>query len=142
MKRVSVFVALLAAVAFIAHPRAQAAQGRLIAIEGTDQMKFSVTSITAKPGELLHVQLKGVGTMPKIAMSHNFVLLKQGVDPLAFANAADKKADIIASTPHLVGAGETADVTFKAPTKPGTYTYICTFPGHAAAGMKGTLTVK
>jgi uncharacterized cupredoxin-like copper-binding protein len=26
--------------------------------------------------------------------------------------------------------------------KPGTYTFLCTVPGHAAGGMKGTLTVK
>jgi azurin len=158
MKRVSVFVAFLAAVAFMAHPMAQAAkpaagQGRLIEIEATDQMKFSVTTITAKPGELLHVRLKAVGTMPKIASAHNFVLLKAGVDALAFANdsimagapanyiAASKKNQVIASTPQLVGAGETSDVTFKAPAA-GTYTYICSFPGHFASGMKGTLTVK
>jgi azurin len=48
---------------------------------------------------------------------------------------------IIAHT-GLAGAGETQDVTFKAPMKPGTYTYMCTFPGHFAVGMKGELVVK
>jgi uncharacterized cupredoxin-like copper-binding protein len=33
-------------------------------------------------------------------------------------------------------------VTFTVPKKPGVYTFICTFPGHFAGGMKGTLTVK
>lgn len=33
----------------------------------------------------------------------------------------------------------TLKVTFK---KAGKYAYLCTLPGHAAAGMKGTLTVK
>jgi plastocyanin len=32
--------------------------------------------------------------------------------------------------------------SFKADLKPGTYTYLCEVPGHFAAGMKGTLTVK
>jgi len=30
-------------------------------------------------------------------------------------------------------------VTFK---KPGKYSYLCTVPGHAAAGMKGVFTVR
>jgi outer membrane protein assembly factor BamB len=41
----------------------------------------------------------------------------------------------------LIGPGKTASlvVTFK---KKGTYRYICTVPGHAAAGMRGTFTVR
>jgi len=136
-----------------AAPAAAAGQGRLIEIDATDQMKFSVVAISAKPGELLHVRLKGVGTMPKMAMSHNFVLLKAGADATAFANdammaaatayiPAAKKALVLASTPGMVGGGEAADVTFKAPAAAGAYTYLCSFPGHFGAGMKGVLTVK
>ena len=40
----------------------------------------------------------------------------------------------------IIGHGATS--TFKATLKPGTYTFLCDVPGHAAAGMKGTLTVK
>jgi mono/diheme cytochrome c family protein len=40
----------------------------------------------------------------------------------------------------VVGKG--GDSTFQATLKPGTYTFLCDVPGHAAAGMKGTLTVK
>jgi plastocyanin len=40
----------------------------------------------------------------------------------------------------IVGHG--GDSTFTATLKPGTYTFLCDVPGHAAAGMKGTLTVK
>jgi uncharacterized cupredoxin-like copper-binding protein len=41
----------------------------------------------------------------------------------------------------LVQPGQTAKlvVTF---TKPGKYPYLCTVPGHAAAGLKGTFTVQ
>jgi azurin len=140
-----------------AKPAASAAKkagaaGRTVEITGGDDMKFSVTSITAKPGETLHVVLKSVGTVPKIAMAHNFVLLNAGVDPAKFSQEAmtardtdyvpaARKADIIAAT-KLAGPGETVEVTFKAPTKPGVYPYLCTFPGHYAAGMRGELTVK
>jgi azurin len=129
-----------------------AAAARTIVIEANDAMKFSVTQIQAKPGERLKVSLKIVGKMPKLAMGHNFVLLKEGVDPAAFANdavmagatdyiPAKRKADIITAT-KLGGGGETVETEFDVPTKPGTYTFICSFPGHFAAGMRGTLVVK
>jgi azurin len=126
--------------------------GRLVEMTGNDQMKFSVTSIRAKPGELLHVRLKSVGTLPKIVMAHNFVLLAKGTDATAFANAAAMaattayipaqfKAKVLAST-ALAGPGETVDVTFKAPAVAGQYVYLCSFSGHFLGGMKGTLVVK
>ena len=131
---------------------AAAPEGRLIELTGNDQMKYSLATITAKPGEMLHVRIKSIGTIPKAAMGHNFVLLAKGTDPKAFTNAAanvyatgyippEFKAKVLAST-TLVGPGESADVSFKAPTVAGTYTFLCSFPGHFLAGMKGTLVVK
>jgi len=125
---------------------------RTIEIEGTEQMKFSVPTINARPNERLRVVLKAIGTMPKMAMAHNFVLLTKDASPLEVNNAAltaretdfvppSMKDKIIAST-ALAGGGETVEVTFAAPAKPGTYTYLCTFPGHFTAGMKGDLIVK
>jgi azurin len=135
-------------------PAAKAAAGgaRTIEITASETMKYDVTEITAKPGEKLHVVLKAVGSMPKIAMGHNFVLLKTGTAPMDVSNAAfnaretdfvpaSMKDKILAST-KLAGGGETVDVTFTAPARPGKYDYLCTFPGHFAAGMKGVLTVK
>jgi azurin len=130
-----------------------AAKGaRTINMTGGDDMKYSLTTIEAKPGETLHVVLKSVGTIPKIAMAHNFVLLALTADPVEFTKAAmmaqateyvpqDQKAKIVAST-KLAGPGETVDVTFKVPAKAGSYPFLCTFPGHFAAGMKGQLVVK
>jgi azurin len=53
----------------------------------------------------------------------------------------DMKEKLVAYTP-LAGNGETVEVVFNAPSKAGSYNYICTFPGHYALGMKGTLIVK
>ena len=134
-------------------PAAAAAKGvRTIEIAGTEDMKYSLPTITAKPGEQLRVRLTAKGAMPKIAMAHNFVLLAKAADTLKFVNAAalarttdfippEMKAQIIAHT-TLAGAGETVEVTFKAPTAPGDYTYLCSFPGHFQTQMRGTLTVK
>jgi azurin len=131
---------------------APAGGARTIEIHAADDMKYDTTTITAKPGEQLHIKLTPKGTMPKIAMSHNFVLLKLGTDPAAFVNAGlnaratdfiapEQKAKVITNTP-LAGNGETVEITFKAPAVAGSYPYVCTFPGHFAAGMKGTLVVK
>ena len=132
--------------------KAPAGAVRTVEITGSETMKYDVTTITAKPGEKIRVVLKAVGAMPKIAMGHNFVLLKLGVSPLEVSNAAfnaratdfvpaEMKDKIIAAT-KLAGGGETVEVTFTVPTKLGTYDYLCTFPGHFSQGMKGTLTVK
>ena len=130
----------------------QAQAGRVVAITGTDAMKYSVTTITAKPGEKLTVKLTAQGAIPKVAMAHNFVLLAPKTDAAAFAQAGAMsrptdfippamKDKVLAAT-KLAGNGETVEVTFDAPKVPGVYTFICTFPGHFIAGMKGTLTVK
>jgi azurin len=125
---------------------------RAVPIEVGDNMKFSPTTITAKPGEQLRVVVKDVGQMAKVAMAHNFVLLKKGANPKDFvdksANARDTefiasavKDQVLANT-RLVGPGETAEVSFTAPRQAGDYTFLCSFPGHYALGMKGVLTVK
>lgn len=168
MKRL-LFVLVLASVAvWSARPAAYpitaslvqgaAAAGRLIevtALEKGGKFLFEPSVINAKNGETLHVRMKSVSTtmaaMPKMAMSHNFVLLKPGTAESAFVMSAimsgfpneylptDKK-DIVAST-SLAGTDETVDVTFKVPAA-GTYPFVCSFPGHWAGGMKGTLVAK
>ena len=133
--------------------KAPAAKGvRTIELTGGDDMKFNLTKIEAKPGETLRVVLKSIGTIPKVAMGHNFVLIKLGSDVAEFIKASmnasateyvpqDLKAQIVGAT-KLAGPAETVEVTFKVPAKAGSYPYLCTFPGHYAAGMKGELVVK
>jgi azurin len=128
-----------------------AATPRVITLSATEAMKFDPAAIQAKPGEKLHIVLKPTGTMPKMAMAHNFVILKPGSDYAAFANASATapptylapalKNQVLASTP-LASGGETVTADLTAPAKPGSYTFICTFPGHFASGMKGVLVVK
>src|SRR5262245_32776331 len=65
-----------------------AAGPRTVEITANDQMKFSVATIDAKAGEMLKVVLNNLGTLPKEAMGHNWVLLKKGTDVTAFATAA------------------------------------------------------
>ena len=115
-------------------------------------MKFDVASISAAPGESLKVVLTNASTLPKEVMGHNWVLLTAGTDPMAFAAAAvpeaangyipSKMKDKIVAVVGMLGPNETGEVTFKAPTAPGEYPFVCTFPGHGQIGMKGVLVVK
>ena len=130
-----------------------AAKGvRTVEIIGTDDMKFSVTAIPAKRGEQLRVRLISKGAMPKVAMAHNFVLLQKAASQVKFVTEGAQSRDtdfippsmkdqVIAAT-ALAGAGETVEVTFKVPNAAGDYPYLCSFPGHFQAGMRGMLNVK
>jgi azurin len=129
-----------------------AATVRTIEITVNDQMKYDVATINAKPGETIKIKLKAAGSMPKNIMAHNFVVLKKTADVNAFVTKAntsnttgymppDLKTQVIAAS-GLIGNGETTEITFKAPAAAGSYPYLCTFPGHYAAGMKGTLVIK
>lgn len=136
-----------------AKPAGAARTVELIASDTGGKYVFQPPTIDAKPGEQIRLVLKAVGTMPKMASAHNFVLLKAGTPIPAFVNegatagaatgyiAPARKDAVLAQTP-LAGAGETFEVTFTAPTTPGSYPYICTFPGHFLLGMRGMLVVK
>lgn len=131
---------------------ALAQEAKVIELKGLNSMEYDKVNITAKPGQKITIRLTTVSDFKPMAMSHNFVLLKQTADIKALVEASIKyseneyiapefKDQIIAYT-AMAGGGETVEVTFTAPTKPSKYMYICTFPGHFLAGMKGTLTVK
>ena len=125
---------------------------RTIDIIATDDMKYSVTTITASPGAQLRIRLQAKGVIPKVAMAHNVVILKPTTDILKLLKdgAPSRQTDfippammsqVIAKTP-FAGPGEAVQVIFTVPTKAGRYPFICTFAGHYQAGMKGTLIVK
>ncbi len=123
-----------------------------ITISANDDMKYDTDRIEAKPGQKLIVTLKNVGTAPKFSMGHNFIVLNKGTDLMKFVAAGSEfasagyiapalKGNVIAFT-QLLGPGESETISFRAPTLPGEYDFVCTFPGHAPVGMKGKLVVE
>jgi azurin len=152
MRVLAVFILLLSSALAAPVTSIAADPPRPVDIVATDDMKFSVTTVTARAGEQIRIRLIVKGAMPKIVMAHNVVVLKIGTDvtKLVTDGAPHRATDflpppmmdsVIARTP-LGGAGETVEVTFAAPAKPGRYPFICSFPGHYQAGMKGVLVVK
>jgi azurin len=117
-------------------------------IEVGDALKYSVTAIEASSDcESVTINLKHTGTLPAVAMGHNWVLTsssdfqsvaKAGVGaglPGNYLPADDPR--IIAST-KIIGGGESASVTFslEGMDAAGDYTFFCSFPGHWGI-MKG-----
>ena len=125
---------------------------KVVHLTGNDTMKFNLTTIEAAPGESMRVELKNIGKMPKQAMAHNFILLQPMPDTelnaigITASMAAPKylpkdMSKVIAHSTRMLGPGESEPIEFNAPTEPGEYPYICTFPGHFAT-MRGKLIVK
>lgn len=118
---------------------------------GSDSL-LQLNGITAEPGEKVRIRLTTRSQLPPANMAHNWLLLKMNADVQAFASAAlkakandyvpaDMTDQIIAQT-GLAAGGETMEVTFTVPDQTGKYDFLCTFPGHFAAGMRGVLTVE
>ncbi|WP_348760942.1 plastocyanin/azurin family copper-binding protein [uncultured Salinisphaera sp.] len=131
---------------------AMGASAQSFTLVGQNDLRYSKDHLTVAPGETVTVKLVNKSHLPAQAMAHNWVLLKAGADADAFDDAAQSAAandyfpksraqQVLAHT-DMVAGGESDTVRFTAPDKPGDYTYICTFPGHFAAGMKGVLTVR
>lgn len=132
-------------------------EGQMIGTAGTVETAQGdsyvlLESIDAQPGEEIRIRLITKSQLPPQAMSHNWVLLKMSADPAAFATAATAARDndyipsdmadqIIAHT-KMAGSGETVEVTFTVPEDTGDYPYLCSFPAHFSAGMKGMLNVQ
>jgi azurin len=126
-----------------------AAAPQVVHITGNDQMQYSVTAFEVQSGALVTVILENVGSMPKEAMGHDFVLLQSGSSVADFAQKAMTAKDngyIPADAPEmlehtrLLGPGESDTLTFTAPPA-GSYPYLCTFPGHFGV-MQGVMTSK
>jgi plastocyanin len=90
-----------------------------ISADPTGQLKFEQTSVTAKAGK------DTIDFTNDSPVGHNVQI-------------QDSSGKLLGGTKTITGSSATATVDLK----PGKYTFFCSVPGHEAAGMKGTLTVK
>ncbi len=88
-----------------------------LAASPTD-LAYDKTSLTSKPGKVT------IDFDNPAALEHDVAIEQDGKEIAASETLAEGKTSV------------TADLA------PGTYTFLCTVPGHAEAGMEGTLTVK
>lgn len=123
----------------------------VVQLTGDDSMHFNGVRFTVTSGQPVRIELKNIGQNPPAVMAHNVVVLKSGSDPEAFSFAAGQekaegylptalKQEVLAFT-AFAGPDDTVQATFTAPA-PGEYPFLCTFPGHFAAGMHGVMVVE
>ena len=133
-------------------PRAHAADACKLEISGNDLMQFDRQSLTVPATcKDITVTLHHTGKLAKDVMGHDWVLASTA-DLAAVATAGmsagiagnyiqpgDKR--VLAHT-SIIGGGETTSVTFTASVlkADGSYSYLCTFPGHSAL-MHGTFKI-
>jgi len=124
-----------------------------ITIVGKDNMRFDIEEFKVKPGQKVRLTLIVNSKIPAMAMSHNVAIVDLGTDVDKFAQksmlakdneyiASEYEDAVIANTAMIGGDSEPTTVEFTAPETSGEYVYLCTFPGHFMAGMKGVMIVE
>jgi azurin len=112
-----------------------------------EKLKYDVKSFSVSAGKKIELTFVNPDALP-----HNIVIVNPGsadkVANAAIAMGADGfKKDFIPESDDIIVYSkmlerrETQVFQFNAPTKPGDYQFICTFPGHAQI-MRGTMIVK
>ena len=108
-----------------------------VILNSNDQMKFDKKIIRVNASQKVTLTLNHNGRFPASSMGHNFVLIKKDVDVNEYAlrAAGARNSEYIPEGDNeiaytkMLGGGESDTITFDAP-EPGTYVFICSFPGH------------
>ncbi|MEP6917471.1 MAG: PVC-type heme-binding CxxCH protein, partial [Acidobacteriota bacterium] len=113
------------------------------------EMTFSQALITARAGQRVEITFSNTDDL-----QHNLVVFQRGnmaaYEKELFGSMNDAGAqargfvpdspNVLIASP-LLNAGESAVIAFDAPTEPGEYPYVCSFPGHWLM-MRGILKVE
>jgi plastocyanin len=99
-------------------PQAKGPGGTLNLIASKTQLAFNTTKLSSKPGKV--------------------TLNLDNPAPIPHDIGVKKGSQLLAVSPQIAASKTSITVDLA----PGTYEFLCTVPGHAQAGMQGTLTVK
>lgn len=102
------------------------------------EMAFDKKTLYAKAGQTVEIKLNNVDQMP-----HNLVVIQPGslaefgsvVDGFVTSPDAEKMGYVpnsryVLGATEMLGPATSGSVVFTLPDKPGTYPFVCTFPGH------------
>jgi azurin/glucose/arabinose dehydrogenase len=117
-----------------------------VSVQGVEGLKFSLGSFEVKAGSRVKLDFANTSDM-----MHNLVVVKPGagqkVGEAALRLGLDgqkldyvPKSDDVLFNTSLLEPQKVQSIYFVAPTTPGEYQYVCTFPGHYLS-MQGTMRV-
>jgi azurin len=111
---------------------------RALTIEAGKNLSYTVRSFTVRAGEPIKLTLLNPDVVP-----HNWALIKPGslarvgdlvnkiiAEPDAATRHYIPRTDDVLVYTDIVGPQDQFAISFRAPTTPGRYPYLCTFPGH------------
>lgn len=114
------------------------ADARTVKMEAGKNLSFETRSFKVKPGEAIALKFVNPDVVP-----HNWALIKPGklqtVGDLANRLISDPEAAVMQYVPRtddvlaytdIVDPNAEFTIYFRAPSEPGRYPYLCTFPGH------------
>ena len=120
-----------------------------ITISGNDTMQFDIKNFDVTAGNKVKIIFKNPD-----ATQHNLVFVEPGAveevgmagnemakDPKGLSKGFIPESDKILHHTKLLDPDTAEVLRFIAPTEPGTYPYLCTFPGHWII-MKGEMIVR
>jgi putative heme-binding domain-containing protein len=121
---------------------------RQLDIAAGTNLSFRPNRLEVRAGEPVAVRFRNPDTVP-----HNWVLLAPGsldqvgqlvnqlvADPLAAVRHYIPAVEHVLAYTDIIDPGEEQTIYFRAPTEPGQYPFLCSFPGHWMV-MNGTLVV-
>ncbi|MDQ2664734.1 MAG: plastocyanin/azurin family copper-binding protein [Gemmatimonadota bacterium] len=118
-----------------------------VAVQGVDGLKYSIAAFDVKAGSRVRLDFANVSDM-----LHNVVIAKPGT-ATRVADAALKlgldgtrlhyvpRSDDVLFNTALLEPRKSESIYFEAPSAPGDYVFLCTFPGHSAT-MQGVMRVR
>ena len=135
MSRFLVSIGAAAAIASLAVLPAMATQARhaalvqnvTVTVTKATEFKFKLSKVALKKG-IVAFKVTNGGNLP-----HDFKVCSSNKGTITANTCTGRSTPLVSP-----GQSNTLRVTF---LRSGTYEYLCTVPGHAAAGMKGLLKV-
>ncbi|HEU4723148.1 MAG TPA: plastocyanin/azurin family copper-binding protein [Gemmatimonadaceae bacterium] len=117
-----------------------------VSVQGVEGLKFSLAAFDVKAGARVKLDFSNVSDMlhnlvvvrPGTAIKVGEEAMRMGLDGAKLAYVP-RSEDVLYHT-AMLEPQKSETIYFVAPTTPGEYTYVCTFPGHYLV-MQGTMRV-